>query len=125
MSTVEVSIKARVVTIKGPRGSITKDLSHMSVEMQIMKQDEGKRHGNYIRLRMWFGQYKQKAQVRTCMTLISNAINGVFEVSSFFHRNPPQSFIGKRGHCAFCLFFQRVNFINNNLFSGFRVSNTR
>lgn len=107
-----MSIKARIVTVKGPRGSITKDLSHMSVEMQIMKQNEKKRIGNYIRLRMWFGQYKQKAQVRTCMTLISNAINGVFEVSPLFHRNPPQSFIKKKylGLCAFLSLFSACQF---------------
>ena len=35
---VKVTIKARVVTVKGSRGTISKDLSHMAVEMQIMKQ---------------------------------------------------------------------------------------
>lgn len=62
---VQVSIKSRVVTVKGARGSVTKDLSHMSVEMQIMKQASDKRKGNFIRLRMWFGGYKQAAQVKT------------------------------------------------------------
>jgi ribosomal protein L6P/L9E len=38
LSIVKVTIKARVVTVKGSRGTIIKDLSHMAVEMQIMKQ---------------------------------------------------------------------------------------
>ena len=78
---VQVSIKSRVITVKGARGSVTKDLSHMSVEMQIMKQASEKRKGNFIRLRMWFGGYKQAAQVKTCQTLIRNMMNGVVEVS--------------------------------------------
>lgn len=81
---VEVAIKSRKVTVKGERGSVTKDLSHMSVEMQIMKQDVKNRKGNFIRLRMWFGQYKLKAQVRTVLTLVKNMIVGVSEVSSVF-----------------------------------------
>ena len=76
-----MSIKARVLTVKGARGTIVKDLSHMSVEMQIMKQKTEKRKGNFIRLRMWFGQYKQKCQIGTCKTIINNMINGVVEVS--------------------------------------------
>lgn len=97
VSTVQVSIKARVLTVKGARGTIVKDLSHMSVEMQIMKQKSEKRTGNYIRLRMWFGQYKQKAQVKTCTTLIKNMLGGVVEVSPVSRRSPPQSFIRKCG----------------------------
>lgn len=119
ISTVQVSIKARVLTVKGARGTVVKDLSHMSVEMQIMKQADSKRKGNFIRLRMWFGQYKQKCQVRTCKTIINNMMNGVVEVSiiPLFRRNPPQSFIRVGGvFVRLFLSFQRVNFINNNLY---------
>ena len=34
---VSVKIKARKVTVKGPKGEITKDLSHMPIEMKCMK----------------------------------------------------------------------------------------
>ena len=81
--TVTVTIKSRVVTVKGARGTVTKDLSHMSVEMQKMKQADKKRKGNFIRLRMWFGAYKQAAQVKTVKSIINNMMSGVVEVSHF------------------------------------------
>jgi ribosomal protein L6P/L9E len=34
---VKFTIKARKVTCVGPKGTITKDLSHMSVDIRIMK----------------------------------------------------------------------------------------
>jgi large subunit ribosomal protein L9e len=34
---VTITVKARKVTVKGPKGSITKDFSHMSVDIRIMK----------------------------------------------------------------------------------------
>jgi large subunit ribosomal protein L9e len=60
-----VTIKSRIVTVKGPRGSVSKDFSHIGVELQILKQASKKRTGNYIRFRMWFGAYKQACAVRT------------------------------------------------------------
>jgi ribosomal protein L6P/L9E len=35
---VKVTIKARKVTVKGPKGEITKSFRHMPVELQIKKQ---------------------------------------------------------------------------------------
>jgi len=37
--TVEVTVKARKVPVKGERGTVTKDFSHLAVELQKMKQD--------------------------------------------------------------------------------------
>jgi large subunit ribosomal protein L9e len=81
---VTVTIKSRIVTVKGPRGQVTKDFSHIAVEMQILKQKEKKRTGNYIRFRMWFGAYKQACSVRTLVSLIENMFTGVTEVSCRF-----------------------------------------
>lgn len=80
---VTVSIKARVVVVSGPRGKITKDLSHLNVDMRCMTQKDAKtgKLTNVIRFRMWFGSYKLKCQVKTVHTLISNMVNGVREVS--------------------------------------------
>jgi len=33
---VKVSIKARKVTVTGPKGTIVKDLSHMAIDLRIM-----------------------------------------------------------------------------------------
>ena len=34
---VKVVTKARKVTVTGPRGTITKDLSHMQLDIRVMK----------------------------------------------------------------------------------------
>jgi len=78
---VTVDTKARVVSVKGPRGEVKKNFSHLAVELQKMKLDTKKRKGNFIRIRMWFGGYKQACSVNTLKSLISNMITGVTEVS--------------------------------------------
>lgn len=77
---VTVTIKSRIVTVKGPRGQVTKDFSHAGIEMQILKQATKKRNGNFIRFRKWFGAYRQACAVRTIRSLINNMITGVTEV---------------------------------------------
>ena len=81
MDIVEVSTKARQVTVKGPRGVVKKDFSHLAVELQKMKLKSAKRNGWHIRIRMWFGGYKQACSVNTLKSLINNMITGVTEVS--------------------------------------------
>ena len=78
---VTVSVKARQVSVKGPRGEVKKNFSHLAVEMQKVKLDTKKRKGNFIRIRMWFGGYKQACSVNTLKSLINNMITGVTEVS--------------------------------------------
>lgn len=72
---------ARKVTVKGERGEVTKDFSHLACELKKMKQDSKKRTGNFIRIRIWFGGVKQACAVNTLKSLISNMIIGVTEVS--------------------------------------------
>ena len=82
VNVVEVSTKARTVTVKGPRGEVKKDFSHLSVELQKMNiKNNSKRSGWHIRIRMWFGGYKQACSVNTLKSLIENMITGVTEVS--------------------------------------------
>jgi len=113
---VTVTIKSRIVSVKGPRGSVTKDFSHVGVELKILKQVSKKRNGNYIRFRMWFGAYKQACAVRTVLTLINNMITGVTEVSHF-HASPLISL----GSVVLLVLSLSVNLSNNND----RASNTR
>lgn len=79
--TVTVTCKNRIVTIKGPRGQITKNLSHLQCEMRLMDNEIKGKKVKAMRIRMWFGSYKQKCQVKTVHTLLNNAISGVREVS--------------------------------------------
>ena len=78
---VTIKAKSRKVTIKGPKGELTKDFSHMPIEIKVMKMQTKKMSGLYARIRMWNGGYKQACAVTTFKSLISNMIIGVTEVS--------------------------------------------
>jgi large subunit ribosomal protein L9e len=77
---VTLTVKTRKVTVKGPKGEITKDFRHMPVEMQIKKQKTKKRKGLYLNIKMWFGGAKQSSSVPTLKSLIRNMITGVTNV---------------------------------------------
>ena len=70
---VNVSIKSRLVTVKGPRGELTKSLRH--INMEIKKVNERK-----IKLIVWHGGRKHVACLRTVRSLIMNMIQGVTKV---------------------------------------------
>merc|ERR1740123_1302809 len=65
--------------IKGSRGSVSKDFSHIACELKKMKQETAKRKGLFIRIRIWFGGYKQACAVNTLKSLIGNMIIGTTE----------------------------------------------
>lgn len=69
-ATVKVSIKSRLVTVEGPRGKLTKDLSHLSVNFSKLKP-------NQIGIEIHHGNRKNVATLRTVRTLINNLIIGV------------------------------------------------
>ncbi|XP_022100359.1 60S ribosomal protein L9-like [Acanthaster planci] len=67
---VDVSIKARQVTVKGPRGSLTRSFKHLNVELKRVSKKK-------IRVNKWFGSRKELSCVRTVCTHIENMIKGV------------------------------------------------
>jgi len=83
LTDVKVSIKSRIVTVKGPRGEITKPFNHKAIDIKILDTIALKKKGKYVRLRMWNASYKQAAAVTTFKTLISHMITGVTEVSIY------------------------------------------
>jgi len=66
---VTVEIKARVVTVKGPRGTLKKDFRHQTVEMEM----EGKK----ITLTKWTGTKSSVAALQTFAAHILNMFTGV------------------------------------------------
>merc|ERR1711971_453981 len=76
---VTCTVNARKVSIKGVRGTVAKDFSHVACELKKMKQDSKKRTGTYVRIRIWFGGTKQSCAVNTLKSHISNMIVGVTE----------------------------------------------
>ena len=77
---VTVTVRQRIVTVKGPRGEITKDFRHIPVELTQVKQTTRTRKGNYLNLKMWFGTRKQACSVTTLKSLIRNMVTGVTQV---------------------------------------------
>ena len=67
---VECSVKSRVVTIKGSRGTLTKSFKHLAVDISMPKP-------NVVKVEKWFGKRKELAAVRTVCSHITNLVNGV------------------------------------------------
>merc|ERR1712240_604653 len=67
---IKCSVKARTVTVTGPRGTLTKSFRHLKVD--ISKVDK-----KTLKVEKWFGLRKELAAVRTICSHISNMIIGV------------------------------------------------
>ena len=67
---VTVEIKARSITVTGPRGTLHKDLKHIAVSFK-------KVNDKLIKLYILHGNRKQVAALRTVRSLIHNMIVGV------------------------------------------------
>ncbi|KAH8693047.1 putative 60S ribosomal protein L9 [Talaromyces proteolyticus] len=67
---VSIQIRSRVVTVEGPRGKLSKDLSHIAVTF-------GRPSKNIISIQLHHGVRKGVATLRTVRTLINNLIIGV------------------------------------------------
>ena len=70
---VDVSVKSRVVTVKGSRGTLTKSFKHLALDISMPDK-------NSVRVEKWFGKRKELAAVRTVCSHITNLINGVTKV---------------------------------------------
>ncbi|ODV68683.1 ribosomal protein L6 [Hyphopichia burtonii NRRL Y-1933] len=67
---VTVAIKARNITVVGPRGTLTKDLKHIDVTFE-------KINNKAVKIIVHNGDRKHVAALRTVKSLISNLITGV------------------------------------------------
>lgn len=64
-------VQARKIRIKGPRGTLSRVVRHLN--MEVVKVDEGKR----IRIDVWHGHRMQLAQINTAKSMIENLVTGV------------------------------------------------
>ncbi|KAJ3488360.1 hypothetical protein NLI96_g2883 [Meripilus lineatus] len=69
---VEVTVKSRLITVKGPRGTLTKNVRHIDMDIRLIK---GKT--NKVSLAVWQGGRKHVACLRTIKSLIENMVTGV------------------------------------------------
>lgn len=67
---VEITIKSRIVTVRGPRGELSKNLRHLNIELKFVE-------GNKLKFVVYHGNRKHVACIRTVRSLINNMIVGV------------------------------------------------
>jgi len=81
-SDVNLAVKSRKVRVKGARGVLTRDFSHVPLDLHVktykVKGKDGKEEQKkQLVAEMWFGDRLQLATIRTVMTHIRNMITGV------------------------------------------------
>ncbi|KAL9712869.1 60S ribosomal protein L9B [Leucoagaricus gongylophorus] len=69
---VDVSIKSRLITVTGPRGTLKKNIRHVDMDIRLLKGKTTK-----VSLAVWQGGRKHIACLRTIRSLINNMITGV------------------------------------------------
>mmetsp|Transcript_6599 Transcript_6599/g.16823 ORF Transcript_6599/g.16823 Transcript_6599/m.16823 type:complete len:188 (-) Transcript_6599:216-779(-) len=67
---VEVTLDGRKVTVKGPRGELSRDYSHQSIEILQVSETQ-------LQVIKWFGTKKELACIRSICSNIENLITGV------------------------------------------------
>ena len=73
---VDVTVKSRIITVKGPRGSLVKNVRHIDMDIRLVKS----KNSTKVTLAVWQGGRKHVACIRTIRSLISNMIKGVTKV---------------------------------------------
>merc|ERR1719310_1155358 len=71
---ITATIKKGYIVIKGPRGTLEKDLSHLPIDLKL--------DGKTITVERWFVSGKAPASIRTACSHIENLIVGVTKASS-------------------------------------------
>jgi len=69
---VEITIKSRLITVTGPRGTLTKNVRHIDMDIRVVKAKQTK-----VLLTVWQGGRKHVACLRTIRSLINNMVTGV------------------------------------------------
>ncbi|EGR30271.1 ribosomal protein, putative [Ichthyophthirius multifiliis] len=92
---VTVGVQSRVVTVKGPLGSLKRAFKHASIS--ILKPKDNK-----LKLQIWQAQRKQRACLTAIASQIKNMIRGVTEGYKFkmklaYAHFPIQDFVSKDG----------------------------
>ncbi|WFD33872.1 hypothetical protein MCUN1_000695 [Malassezia cuniculi] len=70
---VTVEVNSRLVTVKGPRGELKKNLRHMAMDIRLVKGPKG----NKVKFVVWHGDRKHSACLRTAQASVNNMIKGV------------------------------------------------
>ncbi|XP_011075872.1 60S ribosomal protein L9-1 [Sesamum indicum] len=72
---IKITVKAKLIQVEGPRGKLSRDFKHLSLDFQLITDDAtGKKK---LKVDAWFGSRKTTAAIRTALSHVSNLINGV------------------------------------------------
>jgi len=66
---VKVTVKGRVVTVTGPRGTLQRSFRHLACDIRVS--------GRWVIVEVWWGNTKHNASVRTTVSHIKNMMTGV------------------------------------------------
>lgn len=72
---VSAKVSARIVTIRGPRGKLTRDFRHLAMDIRMINRKK-------VLVEKWFGAKKEIAAVRTVCSHIDNMIKGELNSTS-------------------------------------------
>lgn len=72
---IEVTIKSRLISVTGPRGTLTKNVRHVDMDIRLIKGKTTK-----VTFAVWQGGRKHVACLRTIKSLINNMVTGVTKV---------------------------------------------
>lgn len=72
---VKITVKAKVIEVEGPRGTLTRNFKHLNLDFQLIKDAEtGQKK---LKIESWFGSRKSTAAIRTALSHVDNLIKGV------------------------------------------------
>lgn len=72
---IEIEVKSRVVTVKGPLGKLTKSFKHVPFDMRKTKDANTKK--SKLIFQMWNQKRKQIAVLGSVRGIINNMVRGV------------------------------------------------
>jgi len=72
---VSLEVKTRVVKVTGPRGTLTRNLQHLQLELS--RVTDGETGANKLRVDLWGGRRKQIACINSLCSAVNNLITGV------------------------------------------------
>ena len=86
---VEITVKNKVVSVKGPRGKISKGFENIPVLFRNAQEKSGKK----LNISVWFKNRKQKSLAKTMASLVDNMVIGVTKgyryVMKYGHKRHP------------------------------------
>ncbi|KAJ1692866.1 hypothetical protein LUZ63_009564 [Rhynchospora breviuscula] len=68
---VTLKVDAKIVTVEGPRGKLTRSFKHLNLDFQLIED------GKKLKVDAWFGTRRTMAAIRTAISHVQNLITGV------------------------------------------------